>query len=100
MSSHFFHLHLPPIRPTSQRWPQLSSSRSLNNHESKPHYPLSRNHNSDAVLYSLPAITPTYVNSSRRCVIVRSSFNFPLISPSDHWGNWTALFSIGAIGSW
>lgn len=45
-------------------------------------------------------IAPNNCNWNRRCVKVRSSLNFPLISSSDQWGNWTALFSIGAIGSW
>ncbi|ERM96451.1 uncharacterized protein LOC18424385 isoform X1 [Amborella trichopoda] len=26
--------------------------------------------------------------------------NLPLISPNDHWGTWTAIFSAGAFGLW
>ncbi|KAJ0658265.1 hypothetical protein HanLR1_Chr14g0555811 [Helianthus annuus] len=92
MSSSYFLPLLQPS-PTLHRRSHLSSfqiklkptCRSMNNHNS-----------SDATL----VFAPTYGNSSRRCVKVRSNFSFPLISPSDHWGNWTALFSIGAIGSW
>ncbi|KAL7003471.1 hypothetical protein U1Q18_004625 [Sarracenia purpurea var. burkii] len=35
-----------------------------------------------------------------RSLTVRSHLNSPLISPQDHWGIWTALFSIGAFGLW
>ncbi|XP_058205988.1 uncharacterized protein LOC131319645 isoform X1 [Rhododendron vialii] len=37
---------------------------------------------------------------SNRCLTVRSQLNFPLVSPQDHWGTWTALLSIGAFGLW
>ncbi|WCJ36703.1 hypothetical protein M5689_017886 [Euphorbia peplus] len=35
-----------------------------------------------------------------RSVTVRSSLNFPLISPNDKWGIWTSLFATGAFGIW
>ncbi|KAI3720709.1 hypothetical protein L2E82_31701 [Cichorium intybus] len=35
-----------------------------------------------------------------RCVVARSNLKFPLISPDDHWGTWTALFATGAFGLW
>lgn len=28
------------------------------------------------------------------------NLNFPLISPNDEWGNWTALFAAAAFGIW
>lgn len=31
---------------------------------------------------------------------VRSQLRCPIISPEDHWGTWTALFTIGAFGHW
>ncbi|KAJ0042026.1 hypothetical protein Pint_17521 [Pistacia integerrima] len=31
---------------------------------------------------------------------VRSQLNYPVISPDDHWGTWTALFAAGAFGLW
>ncbi|KAI3720713.1 hypothetical protein L2E82_31706 [Cichorium intybus] len=34
-----------------------------------------------------------------RCLVVaRSNLKFPLISPDDDWGTWTALFATGAFG--
>ncbi|XP_071734274.1 uncharacterized protein [Rutidosis leptorrhynchoides] len=36
----------------------------------------------------------------RRIILSRSSSNFPLISPDDHWGIWSALFATGAFGLW
>lgn len=113
MSSHLLYLQLPPLRPKLQRRWQLSSSRnksilcchSTNNCDLRTRHSLTRNHNSDAckdkvIFSSPPVIDRNDGNSSRRCVKVRANLNFPLISPSDQWGNWTALFSIGAIGSW
>ncbi|KAJ7974152.1 Keratin-associated protein (DUF819) [Quillaja saponaria] len=35
-----------------------------------------------------------------RFVNVRSQLRYPIISPDDHWGTWTALFAIGAFGLW
>ncbi|XP_071734273.1 uncharacterized protein [Rutidosis leptorrhynchoides] len=99
MSSHIFHLQLPSLRPTSHRLSQSSSCQI--NHFTKPdHHLLSRVENFAAIPSSKHVIGPCYGHVSRRCVKVGSNFNFPLISPSDQWGNWTALFSIGAIGSW
>lgn len=109
MLSPSLHRQLPPMHPTLQRRSKLPTCqhkriltcRSLNNFDSRPHHLLSANRNSDAkLIYSLPLISPNYCSSSPRCVKVRANLNFPLISPSDQWGNWTALFSIGAIGSW
>ncbi|XP_047322142.1 uncharacterized membrane protein YjcL [Impatiens glandulifera] len=31
---------------------------------------------------------------------VKSQLGFPLISPNDQWGTWTALFATGAFGLW
>ncbi|KAI3519491.1 hypothetical protein L1887_08660 [Cichorium endivia] len=113
MSSHLLYLQLPPLRSKLQRRWQLSSSRnksiltchSTNIRDLNTRHSLTRNHNSDAckdkvVFSSPPVIDRNDGNSSRRCVKVKANLNFPLISPSDQWGNWTALFSIGAIGSW
>ncbi|KAA8533684.1 hypothetical protein F0562_031201 [Nyssa sinensis] len=54
--------------------------------------------NKDLALVS-PLIFPKKPNSIRS-VTVRSHLNFPLISPQDQWGNWTALFATGAFGIW
>lgn len=39
---------------------------------------------------------PTFTRS----VKVRSYLKYPIVSPQDHWGIWTALLSIGASGLW
>ncbi|XP_073141721.1 uncharacterized protein [Henckelia pumila] len=38
--------------------------------------------------------------NSTRSVITRSQLSFPIISPQDQWGTWTALFASGAFGIW
>ncbi|GMH08960.1 hypothetical protein Nepgr_010800 [Nepenthes gracilis] len=48
---------------------------------------------------ALPTISPKKPNSVRS-VIVRSQLSFPIISPRDQWGTWTALFATGAFGIW
>ncbi|KAJ0099100.1 hypothetical protein Patl1_20196 [Pistacia atlantica] len=47
-------------------------------------------------------LSPPFPNPSdqTRNVTVRSQINFPLISPHDKWGTWTALFATGAFGIW
>ncbi|XP_044505211.1 uncharacterized membrane protein YjcL [Mangifera indica] len=49
-------------------------------------------------------LSPLFPNSTSdsttRNVTVRSQLNFPLISPHDKWGTWTALFATGAFGIW
>ncbi|KAJ7969895.1 Keratin-associated protein, putative (DUF819) [Quillaja saponaria] len=47
-----------------------------------------------------PLFTPSIGIPSTRSVKVRSNLNYPLISPTDQWGNWTAIFAIGAFGIW
>lgn len=86
-------LHFPALHRCRSQSPSFQTKqtiicRSINNKNLTPHH--------------TSTYTPSnYVNlNPRRCVKVRSNFSFPLISPSDQWGNWTALFSIGAIGSW
>ncbi|KAL3714212.1 hypothetical protein ACJRO7_006195 [Eucalyptus globulus] len=37
---------------------------------------------------------------SVRVGTIRSQLSYPLISPHDKWGSWTALFAIGAFGIW
>ncbi|KAL4575826.1 hypothetical protein LXL04_011913 [Taraxacum kok-saghyz] len=43
---------------------------------------------------------PSSSENLNRSVVARSNLQFPLISPDDHWGTWTALFATGAIGIW
>ncbi|CAK7338851.1 unnamed protein product [Dovyalis caffra] len=51
-----------------------------------------------------PQLHPQKIPKLTRSVTVRSNLNlnltFPLISPTDPWGMWTALFATGAFGIW
>lgn len=53
----------------------------------------------DQAITSSPLVFHQNPNSIRS-VTVRSQLSFPLVSPTDQWGNWTALFAIGAFGIW
>ncbi|KAF2533912.1 hypothetical protein F2Q70_00032435 [Brassica cretica] len=46
------------------------------------------------------SLTPLRRNKSPRRVKVSSQLRLPLISPTDHWGQWAALFAAGAFGVW
>ncbi|KAF8379560.1 hypothetical protein HHK36_029000 [Tetracentron sinense] len=46
-----------------------------------------------------PLIIPKNPDSNRSLKL-RAQLNFPLISPQDQWGTWTALFATGAFGIW
>ncbi|KAJ8773229.1 hypothetical protein K2173_028406 [Erythroxylum novogranatense] len=49
---------------------------------------------------TLPTLLwPKNRNSSRPSKVL-SQLRYPIISPDDHWGMWTALFSTGAFGIW
>nr|AFK43461.1 unknown [Medicago truncatula] len=37
---------------------------------------------------------------TRSVVAVKSQLRYPIISSDDHWGVWSAIFSIGAFGIW
>lgn len=48
-------------------------------------------------------LSPRWIRQSPSAVRpppARSQLNFPLISPNDQWGTWTALFATGAFGIW
>nr|GLL20123.1 uncharacterized protein LOC109173123 [Ipomoea trifida] len=47
-----------------------------------------------------PMWPPNRPNQLSSSVAVRSSLSYPIISPQDQWGMWTALFSVGAFGIW
>ncbi|GLU21135.1 hypothetical protein SLE2022_372960 [Rubroshorea leprosula] len=47
-----------------------------------------------------PRWLPEYPSRIRAVGVVRSQLSFPLISPNDQWGTWTALFATGAFGIW
>ncbi|KAI3800186.1 hypothetical protein L1987_35496 [Smallanthus sonchifolius] len=83
---------------TSFRLPRHHYTHSListNNSNSKPLCP-SRRFFVNTSGFSSSRIIPINFNG---CVVVaRSNLNFPLISPDDNWGTWTALFATGAFG--
>ncbi|XP_074585068.1 uncharacterized protein LOC141840878 [Curcuma longa] len=41
-----------------------------------------------------------FVVGRRPTIAAVHNFSAPIISPSDQWGNWTALFAAGAFGIW
>ncbi|GAB2265164.1 hypothetical protein Dimus_000229 [Dionaea muscipula] len=43
---------------------------------------------------------PAKPNSPRSVTVKSSQLSFPIISPHDHWGNWTALFAVATFGIW
>lgn len=100
MASKFL-IHNPTLTspPPSKQRPCFCSRQNtstLSTISSKPHsFPL---RSKDQTITS-PLISPQNSNSIRS-VTVRSQLNFPLVSPTDPWGNWTALFAIGAFGIW
>ncbi|XP_077248175.1 uncharacterized protein LOC143887845 [Tasmannia lanceolata] len=49
-----------------------------------------------------PPLFPPLAPLSNRAIKTNALFNphTPLISPHDHWGTWTVLFSTGAFGIW
>ncbi|XP_043806116.1 uncharacterized membrane protein YjcL isoform X2 [Manihot esculenta] len=57
------------------------------------------NNNSSSQTFLSPRLYPKDP-SSLRSVAVRSNLSFPLISPNDRWGTWTALFATGVFGIW
>ncbi|XP_059451522.1 uncharacterized protein LOC132182315 isoform X3 [Corylus avellana] len=47
-----------------------------------------------------PLILPKNRNLTSSVNQIRSQLRYPIISPDDHWGTWTALFATGAFGLW
>lgn len=66
--------------------PQLhkSHSRFLGNHQRSLFFPLNS-----------PKLSRSVAPNS-----IRSQLSYPIISPQDHWGTWTALLATGAFGIW
>lgn len=81
------------IRCSSHSLPEATTSNST--HRTSP---LDHSYDKRQTLFS-PLTLPQSHNSFRS-VTVRSQLTFPLISPKDQWGNWTALFAAGAFGLW
>ncbi|ONK80219.1 uncharacterized protein A4U43_C01F15240 [Asparagus officinalis] len=82
----------------------LSSQPSLYLHplagRSRVHPPISPNRR----FFSLPSpiitILPPKKCSITTATVTGSWFTAPLISPSDHWGTWTAIIATAAFGIW
>ncbi|KAJ4900443.1 hypothetical protein Rs2_14394 [Raphanus sativus] len=72
----------------------LSPPASLLHHVS----PSLRRNKSPGTLPSQFPPPPRHVSPRR--VEVSSQLRLPLISPTDHWGQWAALFAAGAFGVW
>jgi hypothetical protein len=45
-------------------------------------------------------LLPPLMLPKNRNYLIRSQLRYPIISPDDHWGTWTALFATGAFGLW
>ncbi|KAL5727278.1 ferric-chelate reductase (NADH) [Ranunculus cassubicifolius] len=82
-------ISLTNLRPIN---PSLRSNLSSHHHTPKISFPTPK---------SLPLLQIKPLNSPRSVKsCAQLNFNFPLISPHDHWGTWTALFATGAFGIW
>ncbi|XP_059629168.1 uncharacterized protein LOC132271725 [Cornus florida] len=78
--------------------PPLSSRQNVHTFPTNNSILKSSSNIADTSFLSLPVFPRNRTRD--RCVAVRSQLNFPLISPNDHWGTWTALFATGAFGLW
>lgn len=59
------------------------------------------NENERKALFSIPPYNSSKCSKKLRpCLTINSQLNYPIISPQDHWGSWTALFATGAFGIW
>lgn len=57
--------------------------------------------NCQRIIHLSPFFLPKNRNLTRRPVkLIKSQLRYPIISPEDHWGIWTALFATGAFGLW
>lgn len=77
--------------------PTVTSSTASTNANPFPQYSPMPLYNQRGKAPMWPPNRPNQLSSS---VAVRSSLSYPIISPQDQWGMWTALFSVGAFGIW
>ncbi|XP_061349696.1 uncharacterized protein LOC133294943 [Gastrolobium bilobum] len=82
----------------------LSLSRPISSCHLSPHCFIHRTVNTSPLLQSTTTQTLTSFSSkkprSNRSVALRSQLRHPIVSPDDHWGIWSILFTIGAFGLW
>lgn len=68
---------------------------------SNPQHQSSASYLSDSRTNTFLSPQLPHPSNRTRSVTARSQLpNFPLISPHDKWGTWTALFATGAFGIW
>ncbi|OMO71819.1 hypothetical protein COLO4_28011 [Corchorus olitorius] len=97
--------HSPELRHSNSRLSRLnlhSTSRVCNSIPQESSFSLSSSSSSSlSVNRSQTFLSPLHQNpNANRSVTVKSQLNFPLVSPNDQWGTWTALFATGAFGIW
>ncbi|CAL5185323.1 unnamed protein product [Lathyrus oleraceus] len=88
---------LSPSKPIQSRQVSLRT-RIFNNLNSCPKLMLQECSTTTAPITS--SLSKELPRLSRRVVVVRSQLRYPIISPDDHWGVWSTIFSIGAFGLW
>ncbi|XP_057445985.1 uncharacterized protein LOC130738098 isoform X1 [Lotus japonicus] len=72
----------------------------------QPRHLLPRRPRRTTLLNPLPLPTLNSFASEKRrrlhrsVAVVRSQLRYPIVSPDDHWGIWSTLFTIGAFGLW
>ncbi|KAJ6738474.1 PROTEIN putative (DUF819)-RELATED [Salix koriyanagi] len=100
MASRLPFLHSPAVPSPENRRPCFTSSQNILTITANPtRRTLLSANNRNKTPFLSPQKNPSLIRSS---VTVRSNLilNFPLISPTDPWGMWTALFATGAFGIW
>ncbi|KAL3521558.1 hypothetical protein ACH5RR_019707 [Cinchona calisaya] len=84
--------------------PSAAASQNAANSAPQLHSLLPHNYNTNnkKSLYSplnFPK-SPKKLNRPAAAGTIRSQLSYPIISPQDQWGTWTALFATGAFGIW
>ncbi|KAB5560842.1 hypothetical protein DKX38_005799 [Salix brachista] len=100
MASRLPFLHSPVVPSPETRRPCFTSRQNILTITANPtRRTLLSANNRNRTSFLSPQKNPSLIRSS---VTVRSNLilNFPLISPTDPWGMWTALFATGAFGIW
>jgi len=97
--------HLPLMAsPTLTPYLPLYPSSRILLHQSPPfsapHDSLHLTPSKSTPLYSTICTRPNKSCKPIQSVKVCSQLRYPIISPDDHWGTWTALFATGAFGIW
>ncbi|XP_027110232.1 uncharacterized protein [Coffea arabica] len=95
--------------PVLQRWSCLGSRQNISTISSaysgiaNPAPQLPKSHSRFPGNHQKSLFFPLYSPGLNRHVApnsIRSQLSYPIISPQDHWGTWTALLATGAFGIW